>query len=68
MNQQEINAAKGGYDVSKEYEVASALEMAVGGGLVGLVDRVSEELDVERRFVWSEIAYVATRNARGERP
>lgn len=52
-------------------DAVAALEVAVGSGLVDLVERVSGDLGgigIDRRSVWAEIAYVASRNARGERP
>ena len=49
-------------------ELTQALQVLIGAELVQLVDRASVELGIGRRFVWAEIAFVSTRNARGETP
>lgn len=52
-------------------DAAEALDMAVGAGLVDLVDRAVAELcsfGIDRRSVWAEIAYIASCNARGRQP
>lgn len=54
-----------------ERDAVEALSVAVGVGLSDLVDRVYGDLSgigIDRRSVWAEIAYVASRNARGRQP